>query len=122
MARRRGGRLDAGSEARHQEAWERYLKAERRELELRRDGHLSKLLGAPLPNESAADLERFAREDEERAEQGLVQLRQGARVWWKHIDELPEDDRPARAEAERVLSRWLMDRQSRRQPPPGGPW
>jgi hypothetical protein len=96
--------------ARHQEAWERYLEAERHEVEIRRDGHLAKLLGAPLPNESAAVLEPFAREDKERAEQGLVQLRQGDYVWWKHIDELSEEARIARAEAERVLTRWLMDR------------
>jgi hypothetical protein len=51
-----------------------------------------------------------------------VQLRQGDRVWWKHIDELSEEDRLARAEAERVLSRWLMDRQASRPPPPGGSW
>jgi hypothetical protein len=123
MARwRRRGRLDDEIQNRHQEAWERYLEAERRELELRREGHLAKLLGVPLPNESAAELKRYAREDEERAEQGLVQLRRGDRVWWKHIDELTEDDRPARAEAERVLTRWMMDRQSRRPPPLGGSW
>jgi hypothetical protein len=114
--------VDDEREARHQEAWERYLQAERREVEMRRDGHLSKLLGAPLPNESAADLERVAREDKERAEQGLVQLRQGDYVWWKHIDELSEEDRIARAEAERVQTRWLMDRQVRRPPPTGRAW
>ncbi len=114
--------MDDEIEARHREAWERLIAAERRDLELRRDGHLAKLLGAPLPDESAADLERLAQDDQERAEQGLVQLRQGDRVWWKHIDELTERDRTARFEAERIRSRWMMDRQYRRQPPPGGTW
>jgi hypothetical protein len=107
---------------RREEAWERFLDAERHEVEMRRDGHLAKLLGAPLPEESAADLKRLAQEDRERAEQGLVELRQGDRVWWKHVDELTKGDRLSRAEAERVQIRWLMDRQTRRQPPPGGSW
>jgi hypothetical protein len=66
----------------------------RRELELRRGGHLAKPLGAPLPKEAAATLERFAREDEERAEQGLVQLRRGDRVWWKEAHRRAERRRP----------------------------
>ena len=36
----------------HEEAWELYLEAERRELEMRKEGHLGKILGGPLPDES----------------------------------------------------------------------
>ena len=37
--------------ASHEEAWQRYLQAERTELRLRRGGLLARLLGAPLPDE-----------------------------------------------------------------------
>ena len=114
--------MDEESEASHQEAWERYIEAERRELAMRREGHLAKLLDGPLPGESPEELERMAEEDRLRAEQGLVELRQGDRVWWKHIDELNDKDRRARAEAERMLTRWLMERQAGRPPPTSGSW
>jgi hypothetical protein len=114
--------VDDEREAHNQEAWERYLEAERREVEMRKDGHPAKQLGGPQPTESAADLERCAREDKERAELGLVQLRQGDHVWWRHVDELTENDRMARLEAERVLTGWLMDRQARRSSPQVGSW
>jgi hypothetical protein len=90
---REGGRVDEESQARHGEGWECYLEAERRELEMRRNQHLAKMLGAPLSGESVEELDRITQED-----------------------------RSARAEAERVLTRWLIDRQARRQPPTGGSW
>jgi hypothetical protein len=114
--------VDEESEARRQEAWERFMEAERRELEIRRNGHLAKLLDGPLPGESPEELEQMAQEDQLLAEQGLVPLRQGDRVWYKHIDELTREDRLARAEAERALTTWLMDRQASRPPPTGGSW
>lgn len=38
-------------------AWEHYLQAERKELHLRREGLLARLLGAPLPPEVSPNLE-----------------------------------------------------------------
>ena len=43
-----------------EEAVERFMKAEQRQLEIRGDGHLAKLLGRPLPGESAEELEKIA--------------------------------------------------------------
>lgn len=108
--------MDEGSEAKHQELWERYMEVERRELEMRRDGQLARALGRALPGESAEELERLAEEDRRRAEQGLLDLRRGNEVWYKHIDEITPDDRPARLEAENARTAWLksrLDRQPR---------
>jgi hypothetical protein len=55
--------MDEEQQRKHEEAWERYMAAERRDLELRRDGLLARLLGVPLPGESRDQLERLARED-----------------------------------------------------------
>ena len=44
-------------------AWERFMKAERREIEMRKRGQLGRLLGEPLPGEPPAALERLAEED-----------------------------------------------------------
>jgi hypothetical protein len=99
----------------HEEAWERYMAAERRDLEQRRNGLLARLLGVPLPGESRDELERLAREDERTAEEGLVALRSpGGKVWYKHIDDLAPEDRLARALAKRARVMWLRDRQSER--------
>jgi hypothetical protein len=89
---------------RHDEAWERYMEAERRHLEDRRTGHLARLLDGPLPEESSEELERMAREDQHRAEEGLVELMSpSGELSYKHIDEVTSEDREARAEAERAL-------------------
>ena len=63
-----------------QEAWERYIEAERQDVEWRRNGGLARAIGNPLPDESATELERIAQEDQQRAEQGMVELRSGDRV------------------------------------------
>ncbi|MCA1717921.1 MAG: hypothetical protein LC781_14245 [Actinobacteria bacterium] len=107
--------MDDEQRRKHQEAWERYMAAERRDLEHRRDGLLARLLGVPLPGESRDELERLAREDERTAEEGLVALRSpGGEVWYKHIDDLAPEDRADRAMAERARVMWLRERQSER--------
>jgi hypothetical protein len=58
----------------NEEAWERFMKAERRELQMRREGHLAKILGPVLPDESPEELRRLAEEDRLRAEEDLVKL------------------------------------------------
>ncbi len=98
-----------------EEAWERFMEAERRHLDDRRAGHLARLLDGPLPGETAEELRLLAREDQRRAEEGLVELRSaGGEVSYKHIDELTLEDRQARAEAERALMNRIMGRQQRR--------
>ena len=59
----------------HQELWERYREIERRELEQRRNGQLSRALGWALPGEPQDELERIAEDYRRRAEEGLVELR-----------------------------------------------
>jgi hypothetical protein len=101
----------------HQELWEQYMEVERRELEQRRSGQLGRALGLALPGESQAELERIAEEDRRKAEEGLVELRSGDEVWYKHIDELTRDDRSARIESENARPAWIQER-LRRQPRP----
>jgi hypothetical protein len=102
------------------EAWERFIEAERRHLDDRRAGHLARLLDGPLPGESAEELRLLAWEDQSRAQEGLVELRgPGGEISYKHIDELTLEDRHGRAEAERALMNRIMERQQRRGPPSG---
>ena len=109
--------MDEESRKTHQELWEQYMEVERRELEQRRNGQLSRALGTALPGESQEELNRIAEEDQRKAERGLVELRSGDEIWFKHIDEITRDDRPARIESENVRAAWIQDR-PRRQPRP----
>ena len=98
-------------EVSHEEAWERFMRAERRDLENRRSGHLRKMLGAPLPGEYPEELERLASEDEARAEEGLVGLKnREGEVYYKHIDALSPEDRQDRMESEWTLAEWIAER------------
>ena len=101
----------------HEELWEQYMEVERRELEQRRSGQLGRALGWALPGESQEDLQRIAEEDQRKAERGLVELRSGDEVWYKHIDEITRDDRQARIDSENARATWIQDR-LRRQPRP----
>jgi hypothetical protein len=109
--------MDEESRKTHQELWEQYMEVERRELEQRRNGQLGRALGRALPGESQEELQRIAEEDQLKAERGLVELRSGDEVWYKHIDEITRDDRPARIESENARAAWIQDR-LRRQPRP----
>ena len=108
-----------GEESRktHQELWAQYMEVERRELEQRRNGQLGRALGLALPGESQEELQRIAEDDQRKAERGLVELRSGDEVWYKHIDEITRDDRPARIESENSRAAWIQER-LRRQPRP----
>jgi hypothetical protein len=59
---------------------------------------------------SEEDLERIAKEDQRRAQDGMVPLRENERVHYKHVDELTREDVAARLEAERATVRWLRGR------------
>jgi len=91
-------------------AWESFVQEELRELELRKDGQLARLLGEPLPGESPAALQRLASEDRRQAEEGLVALMSNGEVFYKHVEELTEEDMPARVAANRLRTAWLKER------------
>src|SRR3712207_9519624 len=77
------------------------MQAERRELQMRKDGQLAGLLGEPLPGESPAALGRLALEDQRQAEEGLVALMRGGKVSYKPLGELCPEEMPARVAANR---------------------
>jgi hypothetical protein len=99
------------SRAQQAAAWEHFMQAELRELGLRKDGQLARLLGEPLPGEPPAALERLALEDQRQAKEGLVALMSGGKVSYKHLDELCPEDMPARGAANRLRTTWLKERQ-----------
>ena len=99
----------------HRAAWQRFIKAERRDLANRQEGHLRKLLGAPLPDESPQKLQRLVEEDRLRALEGLVELLgEGGEISYKHIDDLTPEDRSARIRAEGEQIEWLVERDRKR--------
>lgn len=98
-------------EAQREATWERFMESERRELDLRKDGQLAKLLGEPLPQEPPAQLRRLAAEDQRQAEAEMVALASNGKVVYKHIEELREEDMPARIAANRLRESWLKERQ-----------
>jgi len=90
--------------------WESFMRRERRELELRKDGQLAGLLGKALAGESPETLRRLVREDQRQAEEGLVALTSNGKVYYKLVEELTEGDMAARIAAERLREAWLKER------------
>lgn len=91
--------------------WKSFMQTERRELELRKDGQLAKLLSDPLPEEQPAALERLAFADQKQAKEGLVALMSSGKVFYKPLEKLSEEDMPARIAASRLRTAWLKERQ-----------
>lgn len=91
-------------------AWKSFMQDERRELDLRKDGQLGRLLGEPLPGEQPAALLRLASEDRRQAEEGLVALMSNGKFLYKRVEELSERDMPARGAANRLRTTWLKER------------
>jgi hypothetical protein len=91
-------------------AWESFMRKERRELELRKDGQLAGLLGEALAGEPPAALRRLAREDQRQAEEGLVALTSNGKTYYKLVEELTEADMGARIAADRLREAWLKER------------
>jgi hypothetical protein len=91
-------------------AWESFMRRERREIELRKDGQLAELLGEALAGETPAALRRLAREDQRQAEEGLVALTSNGKVYYKLVEELTEEDMGARIAADRLREAWLKER------------
>jgi hypothetical protein len=94
-------------------AWESFMRKERRELELRKDGQLAELLGEALAGESPEALRRLAREDQRQAEEGLVALTSNGKTYYKLVEELTEADMGARIAADRLREAWLKERRDR---------
>jgi hypothetical protein len=92
-------------------AWESFMRRERRELKLRKEGQLAELLGEALAGETPAALQRLAREDQRQAEEGLVALTSNGKTYYKLVEELTEEDMAARIAAERLREAWLKERQ-----------
>jgi hypothetical protein len=102
----------------HEEAWERYLRAERKELRMRQEGHLAKLLDGPLPDETPEEIARMAEEDRLRALEGLVEVMdEPGQVTHKLLEELTPKDWVARVKAEGAQVDWIAQRQARRDNP-----
>ena len=92
-------------------AWESFMRRERREVELRKEGQLAGLLGEALAGETPAALQRLASEDQKQAEEGLVALTKNGKTYYKLVEELTEEDMPARIAADRLREAWLKERQ-----------
>ena len=87
------------------------METERRELRLRQDRQLGKLLGDPQPGEPPTALKRLADEDQRQAQAGLVALMSMGKMYYKLLDELSPEDMSARAAAKRLRTTWLKERQ-----------
>ena len=114
---RRRARQEERSRARQEDlrraqlaAWESFMQTELRELGLRKDGQLGRSLGESLSGELPTALQRLAYEDRRQAEEGLVALMSNGEVSYKHIEELSEEDMPARIAAKKVRTTWLKER------------
>ena len=90
--------------------WESFMRRERKELELRKEGQLARLLGEALAGESPAALGRLALEDQRQAEEGLVALTRNGKTYYKLLEELTEGDMAARIAADRLREAWLKER------------
>ena len=117
---RRQARLEERRRLREEErsrarkaAWESFMRRERRELELRKDGQLAELLGEALAGETPEALRRLAREDQRQAEEGLVALTSNGKTYYKLVEELTEADMAARIAADRLREAWLKERRDR---------
>src|SRR5215204_2305221 len=93
--------------------WESFMRRERRELELRKDGQLAGLLGKALAGESPATLRRLVREDQRQAEEGLVALTSNGKVYYKLVEELTDEDMASRIAAVRLRESWLKEQRDR---------
>jgi len=117
---RRQGRLEERRRLREEQRsraqqaeWESFMRKERRELELRKDGQLAELLGEALAGESSATLRRLVLEDQRQAREGLVALGSNGKVYYKPLEELVEADMGARIAAVRLRETWLKERRDR---------
>ena len=95
-------------------SWEGFVEMERKRLWERCGGKLRRVLGRPLPGESVEQLDRIGEHDRLMAEQGLVLIKEGSRIYYKHIDDLSPLDMRFITAAEWVEVGWLQERLERR--------
>ncbi len=107
---RKRARQEKHTRAQRDAAWDLFMQEELRQLELRKDGQLTQVLGEPLPGEAPEEIVRLVSEDRRQAKQGLVALMSGGKVSYKHLEELSEADVPARVAANRLRETWLKER------------
>jgi hypothetical protein len=92
------------------DTFEQFMEMERARLQEHAQGKMARALGLALPGESQEELDRKAAEDQRLAQDGMVKLKVGEEIHYKHIDELTREDRPARIAAETEEVDWLMER------------
>lgn len=92
------------------DTFDEFMEMERARLQEHASGKMARALGHALPGESKEDLDRRAAEDQRLAQQGMVKLKVGEEIHYKHIDELTREDREARIAAEREDIAWLKKR------------
>jgi len=92
------------------DTFDKFMEMERGRLQEHASGKMARALGHALPGESQEDLDSIAQEDQRLAQQGMVKLKVGEEIHYKHIDELTREDRRARMAAEREEVDWLMNR------------
>src|ERR671920_179031 len=90
--------------------WESFMRKERRELELRKDGQLATLLDEALAGEAPPPFRARGRQDPRQGPEGLVALTSNGKTYFKPVEELEEEDMEARIAAERLREAWLKDR------------
>jgi hypothetical protein len=94
--------------------WEEFFEVERRALQERKGGQLARTLGKALPGESQEELDQLTREDQRRAEEGLVDVLREGKKLFQHIDDLTPEDVQGRIRAERARRLWIKARQEYR--------
>ena len=92
------------------DTFDRFMDMERRRLQQHAQGKMAAAQGHALPGELQEELDRIAAEDQRLAQQGMVKLKVGESVSYKHIDELTREDREARIAAEMEEVEWLKRR------------
>jgi hypothetical protein len=92
------------------DTFDEFMEMERARLQEHAQGMMARALGHALPGESQEELERIAAEDQRLAQEGMVKLKVGEQIYYKHIDELTREDRKARMAAEQEEVDWLLKR------------
>ena len=88
------------------DTFDEFMEMERARLQ----EHAAGKMASALPGESQKDLDRIAAEDQRLAREGMVKLKVGEEIHYKHVDELTREDRKARIAAESDEVAWLMKR------------
>ena len=96
------------------DTFDEFIELERARLQEHASGKMALALGHALPGESQEELERIALEDQRLAQEGMVKLKIGETISYKHIEELRREDRQARIAAESAPVPQPTSNQSRR--------